>query len=72
MTKGFYRGGWDEPQFVCQIGDLATPEVCAAAGLHRHNTRPRLAEEGQNLVPPQSMCLENNLRQIEPDRESLT
>lgn len=54
--KGLYRGGWDEPQFVCQIADLATPEMCAAAGHHRHNTRPRLAEEGQNLAGPQFLA----------------
>lgn len=54
--KGLYRGGWDEPQFVCQIADLAAPEVRAAAGLHRHNTRPRLAEEGQNLAGPQFLA----------------
>lgn len=28
-------GGRDEPQIVAQSGYLATPDICAATGLHR-------------------------------------
>jgi hypothetical protein len=83
LDEGLHIGGRDEPHLVAQLADLAASVVGTAARLHRHNTGPQLAEEGQHLIPSQllaqlrspervrPMDLKNILRQVEPNRGSI-
>lgn len=68
---------------MAQLPNLAAPEMGAATGLHRHDTRLKLPEEGQHLNLSQLLAqqcttrgiskvrLEYTLRQVEPDRDNL-
>lgn len=83
LDEGLDVGGRDEPHLVAQLADLTAPEMRAATGFHRHDTRLQLAEEGQHLIPPQRLAqlrptrgispmdLKHILRQVEPDRSNL-
>jgi hypothetical protein len=83
LNEGFDVGGRDKPHIMAQLTDLASPEMGAAAGLHRNHAPRQLAEKIQNLCPPQllpqnrsacavgSMQLEYILLQIGSDRDNL-
>jgi hypothetical protein len=83
LDEGLDVGGRDEPHLMTQLADLAAPEMRASAGFHRDNTRWRLAEGRQHLIPTQLLAqnrtarvvspihLKHILRQIKPDRGNL-
>ena len=65
---------------MAQLPNLAAPEMRTAAGFHRYDARPELAEERQHMIASQllakhrlaravsAMDLKHALRQIEPNR----
>lgn len=56
--------GRDEANLVAQLADLAAPEVCAAAGFHRHQARRQLAEERPHLIPSQLLAQGTKPRRV--------
>ncbi len=80
LDEGLHIDGRDELDAVAEFGQLPTPEMRAAAGLHRHQTGRQLGEELKHLKPSEllaqdstafavsTMDLEHLLRQIQSDR----
>lgn len=83
LDEGLDVGWRDQTYFVAQLGDLAAPEMSAAAGFHRNDASWKLAKKHKNLRPSQflaqhrsacavsSVNLKYTFRQIEPDCDNL-
>jgi hypothetical protein len=53
LDEGFQVNRRDLPNVMAHFADFAAPKVRAATGLHRHNARLQLTEEGQHLITTQ-------------------
>ena len=65
MTKGDVSG-WDQPDGVTELGDLATPRVNAPTRLHGHRAGGKRCEERQKLASAQLLAEDNSSRPVGP------